>query len=337
MTAHFNINFSFYGFGIDVKCQDHQTMQEVRRDYSYFLNDSVIPTIFFEISSEPFDYSKLPPIKATLYSPRNISYTQGNLTYLDYFGKGLTVIDRQTNIYKIFCADAQLRHEIVFLSILSLVGQNLDSKGIHRVHGLGLEVNNKGVLLLMPSGGGKTTLLLQFIKEDSIKLISEDSPLIDSSGNALPFPIRIGISECDKPSDIPDEQMHLIERMEFKPKYVIDSAFFKDKLSTKASKVQYILCGTRCLGADSSILPLSKFSALKELVANSVIGVGLYQGIEFLLQHNIWELLKKSGIFFHRFKTTLKILSHSKTYSFVIGCDRAKNVETFLNFYREII
>ena len=70
----------------------------------------------------------------------------------------------------------------------------------------------------MPSGGGKTTLLLQFIKEDSIKLISEDSPLIDSSGNALPFPIRIGISECDKPSDIPDEQMHLIERMEFKPK-----------------------------------------------------------------------------------------------------------------------
>ena len=332
-----SVTFSFYDFGIHVKCQDPQTLQNIRRDYSFFLNDTIAPKIFLEILNNAPDYSTLPPLKATLYSPRNICYAQKGMTFIDYFGKGLLIIDHHTNIYKIFCAHAQLRHEIVFLTILSLVGQNIDSKNIHRIHGLGLEIHNKALLLLMPSGGGKTTLLLEMLKNDSIKLISEDSPLIDQSGNALPFPIRIGISQEDKPSDIPDEQMHLIHRMEFEPKYVMDTAFLKHKLTTKPVKVRYILCGTRCLGASASISPLSKYAALKELITNSVVGVGLFQGIEFLLQRGVWELLKKSGVLFSRLKSACTILFASRTYTFVLGCDRAKNVETFLNFCRETV
>lgn len=332
-----NITFSFYGFGINIKCQDPETLQNIRRDFSFFINDNILPKVFIEIINEAPDFSKLPSLKASFYSPRNICYKQDNLSFIDYFGKGLTIIDHRTNIYKIFCRDTHLRHEIVYLSFLSLVGQDLDLKNIHRVHGLGLEIDNKAVLLLMPSGGGKTTLLLELIKNDSIKLISEDSPLIDASGNALPFPIRIGITEANKPTDIPDEHMHLIKRMEFGPKYVVDTAFFKHKLSTKPVKVQYILCGIRCLGIESSITPLSKYATFKELITNSVIGVGLFQGIEFLLQHGIWELLKKSGILFSRLKNVCTLLSHSRTYTFVLGCNRTKNAETFMDFCRETI
>ena len=336
-TDPLNIQFSFYGFGINVKCQDAQTLQNIRRDFSFFLEDNVSPRACFEILNEAPDYSKLPVLKASYYTPRNICYKQTHLTYIDYFGKGLIIIDQRTNIYKISCEDAHLRHEIIFLSILSLAGQDFDSKNIHRIHGLGLEIHNNAVLLLMPSGGGKTTLLLDLIKNDAVKLISEDSPLIDNAGNALPFPIRIGISKESKPLDFPDEQMHLIKRMEFGPKYVIDTAFLKDKLSTKPIKVRFILCGTRCLGMESSITPLSKYTAFKELFINSVVGIGVYQGLEFLLQHGIWGLIKKSGVVFSRIKNVIKILSMSRTYTFVLGCDRAKNVKTFLDFYRETV
>lgn len=332
-----SVTFSFYGFGINVKSQDPQTLQDVRRDYSFFLDDAVIPKIFFEIFDEAPDYGKLPPLKAKIYSSRNICYAQGNLSFIDYFGKGLTIIDRDTNIYKIFCTDAHLRHEIVFLSILSLVGQDLDSKHLHRVHGLGLAINNKAVLLLLPSGGGKTTLLLELMKHDFIKIISEDSPLIDSSGNALPFPIRIGVTLAGKPPAIPKEHLHLVQRMEFEAKYLIDISFFEEKISGEPLKVQHILCGTRCLGAESSIILLSKCAALKDLITNSVVGIGLYQGVEFLLQHSVWELLKKCGLLFSRLRNVLKILSGSRTYSFVLGCDRAKNVETFLDFCRKTL
>lgn len=337
MDASYSIKFSFYGLGIELKCQDIQTLQNIQRDYSFFLNDGVAPKVFFEVFNEAPDYSKFSSIKAHLYTPRNICYRQKDLSFIDYFGKGLTVIDHRNEIYRVFCSDPHLRHEIVFLSILSLVGQNFDLRNIHRVHGLGLEVNNKAILILLPSGGGKTTLLLEVLKNEFVKLISEDSPLVSTSGKALPFPIRIGVSHQDKPQDIPDEHLHLIKRMEFGPKYVIDIDIFKDKISREALPVQYILCGVRCLGDESYIKPLSKYSTLKELVKNSVVGLGLYQGIEFLLERGIFELFKKTGVLLSRFKNACKIASRSKTYSFVIGSDRKKNVETFLNFCQENI
>ena len=184
----------------------------------------------------------------------------------------------------------------------------------------------------MPSGGGKTTLLLELIKNDPIKFLSEDSPILDASGNAMPFPIRIGLNWAAKPPDIPEEHLHLAQRIEWGPKYLLDTAFFKDKISTKPLKIEYIFCGTRCLGAESSIIPASKWTTLKQLIANSVVGVKLYQGIEFLLQHGIGGIFKKGPLLFSRLKNVLNILYRCRTYTFVIGCDRAKNVRTFLDF-----
>ena len=326
------IKFSFYGFGIQVNCDDSQTLQAIKRDYSFFENDTTALEVFFDVFNQAPDYSKLPCLKAYLYTPRNICYRHKGISYIDYFGKGLTIIDLKKNSYRVFCSDPDLRHEIVYLSILSLVGQNLDSRKIHRVHGLGLEINNKAFLILLPSGGGKTTFLLDIIKHQAVKLISEDSPLIDASGMAIPFPLRIGVPFDSKPPDIAPEHLHFTKRMEFGPKYLIDLGVFKGKIVKKPFPVRYILCGQRCLGDESYILPLSKLDTLKEFVKNSVIGIGLYQGLEFLLQKGFFEILKKSGIIFSRFKNSSKTISKAKTYSFVIGSDRRKNAQIFLKF-----
>lgn len=328
------IKFSFYGFGIEVRCQDIETLQNIQRDYSFFLSDRVNTRVFFEIFNEPPDYSKFSSIKAYLYTANNICYRQKDFSFVDYFGKGLVTIDHRKNIYRVFCSDPNLRHEIVFLFIMALAGQDFDFKNIHRVHGLGIEANNKGILVLLPSGGGKTTLLMSLIKDKSVKLISEDSPLIDASGKIYPFPIRIGVSYNDKPQDISDEHLHLIKRMGFGPKYVIDINVFKDKIVQKPIPLQYIFCGVRCLGNESYIKSISKYGALKELIKNSVAGEGLCQGDEFLLPRGILRRFKKSPILFSRLKNACNAVLRAKTYYFVIGSDRKKNVETFLNFFK---
>ncbi len=332
MDKIYIIKFSFYGFGIEVKSQDIETLRDIQRDYSFFVSDNVAAKVFFEIFDEAPDYGKFPHAKAYLYTNHNICYRQEDLSAIDYFGKGLVVIDRSKNIYRVFCPDPHLRHEIVYLYIMALAGRDLDLRNIHRIHGLGLEFNNKAILVLLPSGGGKTTLLLDLIKSGVVKLISEDSPLIDASGRLLPFPIRIGVLPEDKPRDIPNEHLHLVERMGLKPKYMIDMDVFKDKIAQKPTPVRYIFCGVRCLGNESYIKPLSKYETLKELVENSVIGVGLYQGAEFLIQRGIVGLFRKSPVLFSRFKNAVRTLSGAKTYSFILGFDRKKNVETFLNF-----
>nr|MBP7089095.1 hypothetical protein [Candidatus Omnitrophota bacterium] len=267
-----------------------------------------------------------------IYTPRNICYHWNNLDYIDYYGKGLTIIDKKKNEYTVFGKDLYLCHEIVYLTILSLVGSHLDSRGLHRVHGFGLDLNGKGILVLLPRGGGKTTLLLDILKETNIKLISEDSPLVDRNGRIFPFPIRIGVSASEKPKDIPNQYVYYIERMEFGPKYLIDVTAFKDKIAKESSLPWLILIGIRALGPGSKIMPVSKIKVFREFIKNSVIGLGLYQGMEFILQKSIFELLGKLGLIFSRLKNAFKIILASKTYLFIIGSDKKQNTATLLSF-----
>lgn len=326
---------SFYGLAIEITSLDLQGLKNIEKDYSYFKSPLSHPShIKAKIKVIPEDprYSDLPFLKASMYTPRNICYHRDNLTYIDYYGKGLVVADKKKNEYTVFSKDLYLRHEIVYLTILSLVGSHLDSKGLHRVHGFGVDLNGRGVLVLLPRGGGKTTLLLDILKEDNIKLISEDSPLVNRSGELLVFPIRIGVSASEKPEDISDEYIYYLERMEFGPKYLIDIAAFKDKITKEPSLSWLILVGIRALGPGSEIIPISKFKVLREFIKNSVIGLGLYQGMEFILQKSIFELLSKLGLIFSRLRNSFKIILASKTYLFVVGSDKKQNAATLLSF-----
>jgi hypothetical protein len=324
--------FSFYDFGIEVKSSDPQTIDNIRRDFSFFVDTNKTPEVHFEIFATLPDYNSLPALRPSSHTPRNFSYHNENLLFIDYFRKGLLIVDSIKKEYKIFSSEPHLRHEIAFLSILSLVGQNFDSRNIHRVHGLGLEINGKGVLILLPQGGGKTTLMLELLKYPNVKLISEDTPLINSSGEILPFPIRIGIDAHAKLPDFPEKYLRLVKRMEFEPKYLLDIEYFKDKIAKYPCKLKFAFEGIRCLGSDPQIMPASKLQMLRAFVINSVIGLGVYQGIEFIIQNSPLELIKKSTVLTSRLKNSFKIVLKTKTYTFLIGSDKNKNIETLINF-----
>lgn len=330
-----SVTFSFYGFGIEVRSSDPQTVDNIRRDFSFFVDTNKTPDVHFEIFTAPPEYHSLPTLRPSSHSPRNFSYRNENLLFIDYFGKGLLIFDSTKKEYKIFSSEPHLRHEIVFLSILSLVGQNFDSRNIHRVHGLGLEINGQGVLILLPQGGGKTTLMLELLKYPNVKLISEDTPLINSSGEILPFPIRIGIDAQAKIPDFPEKYLRLVKRMEFEPKYLLDIEYFKDKIAKCPSKLKFAFKGVRCLGNDPRIIPTSKLQMLRAFVINSVIGLGVYQGIEFIIQNSPLELIKKSAVLTSRFKNSYKAVLKAKTYIFLTGLDKNKNTETLINFLNE--
>jgi hypothetical protein len=67
--------FSFYGFHIEIRCDDVLTLDNVRRDYSFLLSPGkVSPDAVFEVFDEKPDYLQKPPLKATFYTPRNICY-----------------------------------------------------------------------------------------------------------------------------------------------------------------------------------------------------------------------------------------------------------------------
>jgi hypothetical protein len=328
------ISFSFYGFRVTVKCDDYGTLEDVQRDFSYFSNPPGEESALLEVISENAPYGNFPRIKATLQTPRNIVYRNGDVSYVDYFGRAMMISQRKEKTYRIYCTDRDLAHEIAFLTILSQVGQHLDSIGLHRVHALGIEVDGRAVLILLPMSGGKTTLALRILGSEGIKLLSEDSPLISRSGEVFPFPLRIGVRVGEEPSEIPSKYLRTVKRMEFDPKTIIDIEYFREKIG-EPCPIGSILLGERWLVGHSSIRLENRRSAIKSFIKNSVVGLGLYQGVEFLLERTPLEILAKASLALSRFRNSLEVIRRSQVYRFAIGPDVEQNVEVLIKFIRE--
>ena len=52
--------------------------------------------------------------------------------------------------------------------------QYLDRRGLHRIHALGVVVKNRAVLVMLPMGGGKSTLGLHLLKHPEVQILSDD-------------------------------------------------------------------------------------------------------------------------------------------------------------------
>ena len=83
----------------------------------------------------------------------------------------------------------------------------------------------------------------------------------------------------------------------------------------------FLLLGNRTTGRRAQIEAVSRSAALRHVIANSIIGIGLYQGLEFLLQKSLGESVRHTGpAVFAR----LQQLDSSKTYACLRIPDRAR-------------
>jgi hypothetical protein len=218
---------------------------------------------------------------------------------------------------------------------LSIIGQHLRSKGIQRVHALGVSYARQGLLILLPSGGGKSTLAIRLLRQPDFLLLGEDTPLVDRSGMLLPFPLRMGVLSALQ-IDIPAEYVRTVRRMELPPKTLIDAEYFRDRIAEPVMS-RFLFVGERNLGAVSEILPLSHYRAGKALLQDLVIGRGVHQGREFLGKKGRQEWLDKGKVVAARLYTSLRLLTCVSSYRFIMGRNIEKNCQTLIDFlHREM-
>jgi len=330
VNSNHSVSFNFYGLNVELRSDDRGTVEGIRRDFAYFEEARDTHQVSIEVFDEKPDFASLPDLPASIYTINYVCYSGKEHIYTDYHGQALRVSDLRQENYRIFSQSADLRHEVSYLTILSALGQFLDSKHIHRVHALGISVDGRAVLILLPEKGGKTTLALRLLKSGRVKLLSEDSPLITRNGEVLPFPLRLGILPGGE-SDIPPEYLYAVNFMRVGTKMLVDVAYYADKIGSPCPP-GIILLGERSLGCESRIEPATRMDAGKEFIKNSVVGLGLHQGLEYLLGRSIWATLGKSRLAFSRLNNSIKVLRHSKVYRYVIGHDTERNHEVLLDF-----
>ena len=219
--------------------------------------------------------------------------------------------------------------------ILSRVGALLERRGLYRMHALALGINGQAALFMMPPGCGKTTLALELLKRDGgIQLVSDDSPLITRSGMVLPFPLRFGVLGSPPP-DLPERFVYYTERMEFDPKYLISTEAFEGVLAHGEFCPELIFLGTRSLATECRIQRVTRFAGLRASIRHMIVGVGLYQGLEFILQTSYLELVRSTCLLISRALATVAALRRARVYVIELGRDPVQNADTIIEFLGE--
>ena len=310
-------------FGVKVLINsDTDIANWLEHDYGYyssFYADK--PTLVFNLVPNLPDYNKLPALKASKYHDDYIVYESKSLRLIDYFGQALVIYRIKNKVIDVYSASKDGLYDVFYCAFETLVGEELDNLGFHRIHCLGIERKGKAALLLLPPGAGKSTLAFKFLENKNFKVLSEDIVLF-KKGMLYGLHFRWGTRDLSKKG-------RLMKRDKYFDKVLVSAKGLD--LAVKARPCEIIL-GRRVLSSNSRLFKIGKFGMFMPLFKSMVLGLELQQSLAYFLLRNYKEGFSKASIGFSRFFAMLSVLYRSKTYSFEMGSSIEKNY-SFLDYF----
>jgi len=140
----------------------------------------------------------------------------------------------------------------------------------------------------------------------------------------IPFPLRIGVNPGDAAS-LPQANVRLLDRLEFHPKLALDLEAFKDRVEPTPQPLRHLVIGRRTLGRKAKLEPATRRGAIVPLLREAVIGLGIYQGMEFVLQRGMRDVVGKVGTLATRSACATSALSHAQVWHLELGRDPDDN------------
>ena len=151
------VTFDVYGLRVEVDGDWPEVTEAIALDFAWFTRGDPGKHVDLQVTIERRapDFDAFGGIAATFVTPRNVVYQDGERTIVDYFGRAVSIYERQTNRLVVQGEDQHLVHEASYHFILSGVGRHLDARGLPRLHALGLVGAQGAVAIMLPSGGGR--------------------------------------------------------------------------------------------------------------------------------------------------------------------------------------
>jgi hypothetical protein len=299
--------------------------REVVRDFLWFEDGSERPAhVTVELEQGAPRWEAYGDLTAAFITPRNVVYQNGSRTILDYFGRASAELDRAAGRIVIRSEHPHLAHEAAYLFLLSRIGEHLDARGLPRLHALALSGPRGAICVLLPSGGGKSTLAVTALGDERVRILAEDTPLLDARGFVHPFPLRIGVNPSDA-DRMPPGSVRRIERMEFHDKLVLDLDGFRDRVEGEAKPMADLVIGQRSLANRGWLKRVPRSAATGPLLREGVVGVGVYQGMEFVLQRGMRDVAGKAGEALTRARCCVAAARRARVWQLTLGRDHASN------------
>lgn len=299
-----------YGKRILIESFDSNVKTDLDHDFSYFLTQPFDPksTDYFHVTIVPaqrrprFWIPILKTKRSVLFlasaGTRRVCFF--NSAWLEYSVKGKTCT--------IYSDQPTAAYEALYFVILSYLGEQLGLSGMHRIHGMGFSYKGQGVILLAPSGGGKSTLAMELLKREDFKIVSDDTPVLNEQGDMLAFPQRIALSE--KP-EIEPKYLRQFKRFNHSEKFVIGADYFNKKIQG-SSEVQWLMIldssGKKSVGVEE----VSRLNFIWPVIKWLVLGLETPQIWELLLRSGRSHLKEQTKILIGRLRTAALLVSKSR-------------------------
>ncbi|MCX7998339.1 MAG: hypothetical protein N3A69_05220, partial [Leptospiraceae bacterium] len=87
------------------------------------------------------------------------------------------------------------------LFVTPIISYVLFRKGISLIHGGGISIQKRGVIITGFSGSGKTSSILELAREEEIKIMGDDHVILDK-GNILAFPTALSLFKYNIPPNL---------------------------------------------------------------------------------------------------------------------------------------
>lgn len=316
---------NFFGLRVSVGTPWESLAAELRHSYHYFLTRGGPNPIHTQTEGDRFRvlHQDEPAPRwgpsLRLWGTR-LYWGRGGERRVCFFGSVWVAYHYKEGWAKVWGQDPKTIFEAIYLLLHSYVGEAMDRKGLHRIHGLGVSTKDRGAIFLGASGTGKSTLAMDLLRETDLGLLSDDMPLVDGHGTVHPFPQRIALKEAPP---VESRFVRPFLRAKYSPKFVVSAEYFGARVGG-ARKLSRLVV-TRRLGAASPTLRrLSSRELFVPLLKWLVVGWETPQIWQLFVRG---DLLAKGGILFRRVRTAWALGTGCEGYALELGTDRRANWE----------
>jgi hypothetical protein len=333
------IFFDFYGFVVKLVSKNGELIKLMEKNFSLFLCAQKKEKLLIEgIVQKELDGIIPTGMIASKQSINSVTFDNDNIRYNNYYGRAISILNYKTNQSSVYAKEVNDLHEIIYLLIMSRQGKWCDKSGIHKIHAMSVSDIEKNLILMLPMKGGKSTLFAKFLEKTEYSLVSDDSPVIDSKGNLLNFPIRFGLE--DRPhykgllENIDQQYLFHLEREQYGKKILVDFKAFQQRV-TEPCKKNILIQGFRINSQSCQIQKISRLEMFRYLFVNMVVGVGLPMIIEYFIENTLKDHVGNLLIFFKRLKASVSLLLKSECYVSYMGYDIDNNFKTIKSLLKE--
>lgn len=321
-----------YGIGVQIESELPSWNEEIAHDFAYFVRKDLPPSVRKKSFRLSLKTTKARP--PFFFRTLHVGKTEFCLNVLGesryrLFGRAWVRYHYRRRYGHIYCDDLKVGYEVCYLLLLSYLGERLDRRGLHRIHGLGIEQDRVGALVMAPSGTGKSTLALALLQKRASRMaiLSDDTPLVKTNG-MLAFPQRIALREFP---EIASKYVRKFSRVEYGEKFVIGSEFFRHRVRSEC-KLKWLFITSRPGQHRTKICEVSRWRAAWPLMKWLVVGYETPQIWEFYLRPDPLDLLLKAGIAGKRIRTASRLLLGCRTATFELSSDPKESLAHLESF-----